>query len=255
MVWPLAGPVRAITHSAKTELSWPESIIKVYSSPSRFIYLLRYVKQPRETDRTEPETRKTEKEGRRMGHGSSKELPGTESTNSEGGSTRFSRMKQKLHVHTKDQHHPHLRRIFRRISVSRGNGSSSSSTSALKLVSVEDFAGIALLTLISADMQFKDRWLACVSLGEQTFRTHISHQLTPSLVFPSLPAFLLFVVLILFFFAFQDPQTCLELGHLLSLSSSSSSNFFFFTNNQIYNWEISNKDWHDILSCRKRSLC
>jgi hypothetical protein len=135
-----------------------------------------------------------------MGHGSSKELPGTESTNSEGGSTRFSRMKQKLHVHTKDQHHPHLRRIFRRISVSRGNGSSSSSTSALKLVSVEDFAGIALLTLISADMQFKDRWLACVSLGEQTFRTHISHQLTPSLVFPSLPAFLLFVVLIFFFF-------------------------------------------------------
>ena len=176
MVWPLAGPVRAITHSAKTELSWPESIIKVYSSPSRFIYLLRYIKKPRETDRTEPETRKTEKEGRRMGHGSSKELPGTESTNSEGGSTRFSRMKQKLHVHTKDQHHPHLRRIFRRISVSRGNGSSSSSTSALKLVSVEDFAGIALLTLISADMQFKDRWLACVSLGEQTFRTHISHQ-------------------------------------------------------------------------------
>jgi len=134
--------------------------------------LLRYIKKPRETDRTEPETRKTEKEGRRMGHGSSKELAGTESTNSEGGSTRFSRMKQKLHFHSKDQHHPHLRRI----SVSRGNGSSSSSTSALKLVSAEDFAGIALLTLISADMQFKDRWLACVSLGEQTFRTHISHQ-------------------------------------------------------------------------------
>lgn len=112
-----------------------------------------------------------------MGHGSSKELPGTESTNSEGGSTRFSRMKQKLHVHTKDQHHPHLRRIFRRISVSRGNGSSSSST--LKLVSAEGFAGIALLTLISADMQqFKDKWLACVSFGEQTFRTHISDQLT-----------------------------------------------------------------------------
>lgn len=29
-----------------------------------------------------------------------------------------------------------------------------------------------------------------------------------------------------FIFAFQDPQTCLELGHLLSLSSSSSFNFF-----------------------------
>ncbi|KAJ6706291.1 PHOSPHATIDYLSERINE DECARBOXYLASE PROENZYME 2 [Salix purpurea] len=117
-----------------------------------------------------------------MGHESSKDLPDTDTTtNSEGGSTRFSRMKQKLHFHNKDHHpHPHLRRIFRRLSVSRRNGSSSSSssssTSALKLVSPEDFAGIALLTLISADMQFKDRWLACVSLGEQTFRTHISHQ-------------------------------------------------------------------------------
>ncbi|KAG5248738.1 phosphatidylserine decarboxylase proenzyme [Salix suchowensis] len=92
-----------------------------------------------------------------MGHESSKDLPDTDTTtNSEGGSTRFSRMKQKLHFHNKDHHpHPHLRRIFRRLS---------------------DFAGIALLTLISADMQFKDRWLACVSLGEQTFRTHISHQ-------------------------------------------------------------------------------
>jgi phosphatidylserine decarboxylase len=26
--------------------------------------------------------------------------------------------------------------------------------------------------------QFKDKWLACVSFGEQTFRTHISDQLT-----------------------------------------------------------------------------
>jgi phosphatidylserine decarboxylase len=98
-----------------------------------------------------------------MGHGSSKELP--ENTNTEGASTPSSRIKR-----------PHIRRIFRRPTVSRGNGSSSST---LKLVSAEDFAGIALLTLISADMQqFKDKWLACVSFGEQTFRTHISDQLT-----------------------------------------------------------------------------
>ncbi|XP_034896254.1 phosphatidylserine decarboxylase proenzyme 2 [Populus alba] len=97
-----------------------------------------------------------------MGHGSSKELP--ETTNTEGASTPSSRIK-----------HPHLRRIFRRLPVSRGNGSSSAST--LKLISAEDFTGIALLTLISADMQqFKDKWLACVSFGEQTFRTHISDQ-------------------------------------------------------------------------------
>ena len=169
-----------------------------------------------------------------MGHGSSKELPGTESTNSEGGSTRFSRMKQKLHFHSKDQHHPHLRRIFRRISVSRGNGSSSSSTSALKLVSAEDFAGIALLTLISADMQFKDRWLACVSLGEQTFRTHISHQLTPSLVFPSLPAFLLFVVLI-YFFCVSGPTNPFGTRSPTLIIFFFFFQFFFFTYNQIYN--------------------
>lgn len=97
-----------------------------------------------------------------MGHGSSKELP--ETTNTEGASTPSSRIKR-----------PHIRRLFRRLTVSRGNGSSSSST--LKLVSAEGFAGIALLTLISADMQqFKDKWLACVSFGEQTFRTHISDQ-------------------------------------------------------------------------------
>ena len=116
-----------------------------------------------------------------MGHESSKDLPDTDTTKSEGGSTRFSRMKQKLHFHNKDHHpHPHLRRIFRRVSVSRGNGSSSSSSStALKLVNAENFAGIALLTLIRADMQqFKDKWIACVSFGEQTFRTHISDQLT-----------------------------------------------------------------------------
>ncbi|XP_011035670.1 PREDICTED: phosphatidylserine decarboxylase proenzyme 3-like isoform X3 [Populus euphratica] len=105
------------------------------------------------------ERRQVQKE--RMGHGSSKELP--ETTNTEGGSTASSRIKR-----------PHISRVFRRLTVSRGNGSSSS---ALKLVSAEDFAGIALLTLISADMQqFKDKWLACVSFGEQTFRTHISDQ-------------------------------------------------------------------------------
>jgi len=104
------------------------------------------------------------RQAQRMGHGSSKELP--ETTNTEGASTPSSRVKR-----------PHIRRIFRRLTVSRGNGSSSSST--LKLVSAEGFAGIALLTLISADMQqFKDKWLACVSFGEQTFRTHISDQLT-----------------------------------------------------------------------------
>ncbi|KAK7246788.1 hypothetical protein RIF29_41658 [Crotalaria pallida] len=33
------------------------------------------------------------------------------------------------------------------------------------------FAGIALFTFIHAEMQFKDKWIACLSFGEQTFRT------------------------------------------------------------------------------------
>ncbi|KDP42450.1 hypothetical protein JCGZ_00247 [Jatropha curcas] len=103
-----------------------------------------------------------------MGHASSKGLPDA----SEEDSSRLSRLKQKLHINRNHHHRQRLRRIFRR---SHGN-SSGSSGSCLKLVSAEDFAGIALLTLVSAEMKFKDKWLACVSLGEQTYRTEISDQ-------------------------------------------------------------------------------
>ncbi|ESW20433.1 hypothetical protein PHAVU_006G208800 [Phaseolus vulgaris] len=50
-----------------------------------------------------------------------------------------------------------------------GNGSS-----AKKTLTADSFAGIALLALLSAEMKFKDKWIACVSLGEQTFRTSTS---------------------------------------------------------------------------------
>ncbi|KAK4804901.1 hypothetical protein SAY86_004718 [Trapa natans] len=87
-----------------------------------------------------------------MGHGSSKE------TNS-APSSRASRFRERLRNYRRNLLHRH-----------GGDGSSGSSIST----SVEDFAGIALLTLRSAEMKFKDRWLACVSLGEQTFRTNTS---------------------------------------------------------------------------------
>ncbi|XP_024039704.1 phosphatidylserine decarboxylase proenzyme 2 isoform X2 [Citrus clementina] len=87
-----------------------------------------------------------------MGHGSSKE---DESV------SRTSRFRKKFHLH----------RERRR---SRGNGSNSGSHHHNRVLNEEDFAGIALLTLISAEMKFKDKWLACVSLGEQTCRTAIS---------------------------------------------------------------------------------
>ncbi|KAK9096334.1 hypothetical protein Sjap_021831 [Stephania japonica] len=53
-------------------------------------------------------------------------------------------------------------------------GCSSSSSDQLKHLTAENFAGIALLEIVQAEMQFKDRWFACVSLGERTFRTATS---------------------------------------------------------------------------------
>ncbi|XVE93074.1 hypothetical protein REPUB_Repub01dG0158800 [Reevesia pubescens] len=97
-----------------------------------------------------------------MGHGSSKEDDSSSSSSSSDADTkssRISRLKQKLHLH---RHHHHNRE--------------SASSSHQKLHAAEDFAGIALLTLINAEMKFKDKWLACVSFGEQTFRTKISDQ-------------------------------------------------------------------------------
>ncbi|KAH7575636.1 hypothetical protein JRO89_XS02G0173900 [Xanthoceras sorbifolium] len=90
-----------------------------------------------------------------MGHGSSKNSSSDEKI------SRISKLTQKLHLHH------HLRRP-------RGNGSSSASHN--KVLAAEDFTGIALITIIGAEMKFKDKWLACVSLGEQAFRSDISDQ-------------------------------------------------------------------------------
>ncbi|GLT96660.1 hypothetical protein SLE2022_142670 [Rubroshorea leprosula] len=93
-----------------------------------------------------------------MGHGISKD-ENDDSSSSESKSSRISRLKQKLHLHSGHHHHKH--------------GSTSLSH---KLHAAEDFTGIAFLTLIGAEMKFKDKWLACVSFGEQTFRTNITDQ-------------------------------------------------------------------------------
>ncbi|KAG6523875.1 hypothetical protein ZIOFF_013762 [Zingiber officinale] len=66
----------------------------------------------------------------------------------------------------------------------------------LKNISANDFAGIARIEIICAEMQFKDRWMACFSLGERTYRTEISDQLswtyymtfTKSIEFPKFKA-------------------------------------------------------------------
>ncbi|XP_057803943.1 phosphatidylserine decarboxylase proenzyme 2-like isoform X2 [Salvia miltiorrhiza] len=98
-----------------------------------------------------------------MGHGTSKDEPQEDSSDSSASTTsRIQRLRQRLH-----RHRLHFRRLH------RGSGSGSQLS---KLLKEEDFAGIALLRLIGAEMRFKDKWLACVSVGEQTFRTAISDQ-------------------------------------------------------------------------------
>ncbi|KAL4556048.1 hypothetical protein LXL04_038686 [Taraxacum kok-saghyz] len=94
-----------------------------------------------------------------MGHGSSKSSSLDESSDSSGGTNSKpppsfrERIKKKLHLHRRPAASQHA-----------------------KLNRDEDFAGIALVTLISAEMKFKDKWLACISIGEQTFRTDTSDQ-------------------------------------------------------------------------------
>ncbi|KAK8948836.1 hypothetical protein KSP39_PZI006030 [Platanthera zijinensis] len=43
-----------------------------------------------------------------------------------------------------------------------------------RILTAEDFAGVARIEITGAEMTFKDRWLACLSLGERTYRTEIS---------------------------------------------------------------------------------
>uniref|UniRef100_A0A7N2MGI2 Uncharacterized protein n=1 Tax=Quercus lobata TaxID=97700 RepID=A0A7N2MGI2_QUELO len=93
-----------------------------------------------------------------MGHGSSKGISEQDLAKEEEPS-RLSRLKNKLHLHRRRRH--------------ANNGSAYKA-----LIDADDFAGIANLTLKRAEMKFKDKWMACVSLGEQTFRTEISDQLS-----------------------------------------------------------------------------
>lgn len=92
-----------------------------------------------------------------MGHGNSKTASDSSDESSDGAKpSRRERIKRKFHLHRHHKRH--------------------GSAAASKLLKEEDFAGIALVRIISAEMKFKDKWLACISLGEQTFRTHVSDQ-------------------------------------------------------------------------------
>ncbi|KAK1369676.1 hypothetical protein POM88_035768 [Heracleum sosnowskyi] len=90
-----------------------------------------------------------------MGHGNSKSGECSRTSSSSSPSSRVARLRQKLH----DRRHR------------KRDGKQ---TTHSKLLHSDDFAGIALVNLISAEMKLKDKWLACISFGEQTFRTAIS---------------------------------------------------------------------------------
>ncbi|KAJ4748646.1 Phosphatidylserine decarboxylase proenzyme 2 [Rhynchospora pubera] len=73
--------------------------------------------------------------------------------------SRFTRFKRRLR-------HP----IHRSGSAS-GSGSEFGN---IKNLSEQEFTGIARIEIIGAEMKFKDRWFACLSLGERTYRTETS---------------------------------------------------------------------------------
>ncbi|CAH9082028.1 unnamed protein product [Cuscuta europaea] len=97
-----------------------------------------------------------------MGHASSKSDLSSPDGSRSSHLSRAGKFGQRLHLH---RHH------FRRRCKSSGPDSASHLS---KLLKDDDFAGIACLRLVKAEMKFKDKWLACISLGLQTFRTHIS---------------------------------------------------------------------------------
>ncbi|XP_045817773.1 phosphatidylserine decarboxylase proenzyme 2-like isoform X2 [Trifolium pratense] len=90
-----------------------------------------------------------------MGHEHSKFSSSPEDSSSVRKGSRLARFKNRLHFRRK---------------------TTNASPSTHKLLSAGNFTGIALFALLRAEMQFKDKWIACLSLGEQTFRTKSSQQ-------------------------------------------------------------------------------
>ncbi|KAG9457288.1 hypothetical protein H6P81_001796 [Aristolochia fimbriata] len=82
-----------------------------------------------------------------MGHRHSKSDSSGSSDGS--GSSRFSRFRRRVRLHRRRK----------------------SSNGQRTVIAAKDFAGIARIQLIGAEMKFRDRWFACISLGERTYRT------------------------------------------------------------------------------------
>ncbi|CAO2195951.1 unnamed protein product [Urochloa humidicola] len=70
--------------------------------------------------------------------------------------SRFARFRRRLRLHRR-----------------RSGGDDSASASA-RAIAADEFAGIARIRILKADMRFKDKFFACLSLGERTYRTETS---------------------------------------------------------------------------------
>ncbi|XP_015691084.2 phosphatidylserine decarboxylase proenzyme 2 [Oryza brachyantha] len=70
-----------------------------------------------------------------------------------------------------------LERFRRRLRLRHRSGRPSDAAAAEssgRAIDAAEFAGIARIRIVKADMQFKDKFIACLSLGERTYRTEKS---------------------------------------------------------------------------------
>uniref|UniRef100_A0A0D3EYX2 Phosphatidylserine decarboxylase proenzyme 2 n=1 Tax=Oryza barthii TaxID=65489 RepID=A0A0D3EYX2_9ORYZ len=76
--------------------------------------------------------------------------------------SRFERFRRRLRLRHRDR-------------AGRPGGDAHASESGTgRAIAVDEFAGIARIRIVKADMQFKDKFIACLSLGERTYRTEKS---------------------------------------------------------------------------------
>jgi phosphatidylserine decarboxylase len=61
-----------------------------------------------------------------------------------------------------------------RLRLHRRRSGSAGEDSGKPAIPADEFAGIARIRIVKADMQFKDKFFACLSLGDRTYRTDTS---------------------------------------------------------------------------------
>ncbi|KAM0900227.1 hypothetical protein ACQ4PT_020784 [Festuca glaucescens] len=93
-----------------------------------------------------------------MGHSSSRHnaLAGAAGDGQPPLPSRFSRFRTRLRLRRRDR------------------AAADCSDSGRPAVAADEFAGIARIRIVKADMRFKDKFFACLSLGERTYRTERS---------------------------------------------------------------------------------